>query len=311
MTPGVSERNDAQLRSGIVSGFAAYTVWGLLTIYWKSLDGFAAFELVGWRVMSASVLMAGVLTVTRRWPHLRPVLADRALLGRVALAAALLTCNWCAYVWAVVHGNVIETALGYFMSPLGTVAVGVIAFGEHLDRAQRIAIGFAVAAVVVLMVSYGSVPWIALLLASSWSVYGGLKKKVPLTPVESMSAETFVVLVPAIVIAIAMAGNAGSIPSTASTAEMALVLLTGVATVVPLMLFARAAQRVPLTLLGPMQYIIPTTNFLLGWLVYHEKLPPSRVAGFALVWVGLAIMTVDTVRRQSWPGRSPEPVTLL
>jgi chloramphenicol-sensitive protein RarD len=303
--------DDSELRSGVITGLVAYLVWGLLTLYWKLLKEFKAFELVGWRVMSAAVIMAITLTATRRWSHLRVVLTDRRLLGRVTMAALLLTGNWCTYVWAVVHGNIIETALGYFMAPLGTVAVGVIAFGERVDRAQRVAIGFALVAVVVLVVSYGEVPWIALILATTWSAYGGLKKRVPLTPLESMSAETFVVLVPAIVTALLLAGGSGSIPNTATAGELILVLLTGVATVVPLMLFAWAAQRVPLTLLGPMQYIIPTINFLLGWLLYHEDLPLSRVAGFALVWIGLVVMTIDTVQRRARHGRSPEPVAVV
>ena len=303
--------DNSELRSGVITGILAYVVWGLLTLYWKLLNGFKAFELVGWRVMSAAVIMSVTLTATRRWSHLRVVLTDRKLLARVAMAAVLLTGNWCTYVWAVVHGNVIETALGYFLAPLGTMAVGVIAFGERVDRAQRIAIGFALVAVVVLVVSYGEVPWIALILATTWSAYGGLKKRVPLTPIESMSAETFVVLVPAIVTALVLAGRAGSIPTTATTGELILVVLTGVATVVPLMLFAWAAHRVPLTLLGPMQYLIPTINFLLGWLVYREDLPMSRLAGFALVWIGLIVMTVDTVQRRSRHGRSPEPVAVV
>ena len=303
--------DNSELRSGVITGILAYVVWGLLTLYWKLLNGFKAFELVGWRVMSAAVIMSVTLTATRRWSHLRVVLTDRKLLARVAMAAVLLTGNWCTYVWAVVHGNVIETALGYFLAPLGTMAVGVIAFGERVDRAQRIAIGFALVAVVVLVVSYGEVPWIALILATTWSAYGGLKKRVPLTPIESMSAETFVVLVPAIVTALVLAGRAGSIPTTATTGELILVVLTGVATVVPLMLFAWAAHRVPLTLLGPMQYLIPTINFLLGWLVYHEALPMSRLAGFALVWIGLIVMTVDTVQRRARHGRSPGPVAVV
>jgi chloramphenicol-sensitive protein RarD len=303
--------DDSDLRRGVITGFTAYVVWGLLTLYWKLLDGFGAFELVGWRIVSAAVLMGAATTATHGWTKLRIVLLDRALLGRVALAAALLTCNWCAYVWAVVHGNVIETALGYFMAPLGTVAVGVIAFGERLDRVHRIAIGFAVLAVVVLMVSYGEVPWIALVLASTWSVYGGLKKRVPLTAVESMSAETFVVLLPAVVVVLALAARSDSIPSTASRLDLLLVVLTGVATVVPLTLFAWAAQRVPLTLLGPMQYMIPSINFLLGWLVYDEALPLARVAGFALVWLGLIVLTIGTVHRRVRGGRSPEPVVTV
>lgn len=293
-------------RSGIVAGASAYLVWGALTAYWKLLRDFDAFELVGWRIISATVLMTTVLSVTHRWEHLRPVVRDRRLLGRVVLSAVLLTANWTAYVWAIVHGRVIETALGYFIAPLGTIAVGVIVFHEHLRRAQSIAIGLAVAAVAVLSVSYGRVPWAAVTIASTWSMYGWLKKQVPLTPLESMSAESFVVLVPAIVTATALAGRSDSIPSTASAGDWVVVALTGVATVVPLMLFAWAAPRVPLTVLGPMQYLVPTINLLLGWVVYAEEMPSTRLIGFVLVWIGLAIMAIDSVRWRRSSGRFRE-----
>ncbi len=290
--------NDEQrLRSGLIAGLTAYLVWGALTVYWKQLTEFDAFELVGWRVMSSAVIMGGVLTATGRWGAVRGIVRDRSLLARVTLAAFLLTGNWTAYVFAVVHDHVIETALGYFMAPLGTIAVGVLVFHEHLTRLQRVAVGLAVVAVLVLAVTYGQVPWIALILAGTWSLYGWLKKQVPLHPLESMAAESFVVLVPAIVVATALAGADGSIPTSASAGKLVLVLLTGVATVVPLTLFAWAAHRVPLTVLGPMQYLVPTINFLLGWLAYDEDLPASRVTGFAFVWAGLVLITIDTVRR--------------
>lgn len=294
-------------RSGAVAGITAYLVWGLLTVYWKLLHDFAALDLIGWRIISSGALMVVLLTATRRWAHLRPVLRDRRLAGRVVLASLLLAVNWTSYVWAVVHGHVIETALGYFMAPLGTILVGVVVFGEHLRPAQRAAVGLAVASVAILTVSYGKVPWLALAIAVSWSLYGWLKKQVPLTPLESMSAESFTLLVPAIAMVAVLAPRDTSVISSATTGEWALVALTGVATVVPLMLFAWAAPRVPLTLLGPMQYSVPTINFLLGWLAYDEDLPASRVAGFALVWVGLLLVTVDTVRRSRRPVPAAQP----
>lgn len=292
-------------RGGAAAGITAYLVWGLLTVYWKQLHHFSAFDLIGWRVMSSAVMMAVLLTATRRWSHLRPVLRDRRLALRVLTASILLTVNWTSYVWAVVNGHVIETALGYFMAPLGTILVGVVVFGEHLRPAQRIAVALAVAAVVILGVSYGKVPWLALAIAVSWSLYGWLKKQVPLTPLESMSAESFTLLVPAAITVVVLASRHDSVISSASAGEWVLVALTGVATVVPLMMFAWAAPRVPLTLLGPMQYSVPTINFLLGWLAYDEELPASRLAGFALVWIGLVLITVDTVRRARRPARPP------
>ena len=226
-----------------------------------------------------------------------PVFGNRRLFVRVLLAALMLAGNWTSYVWAVVHDRVLETALGYFISPLFTVLLGVFVLKEVLHTAQVVALGFAAVAVVVLTVSYGQVPWIAIGLAVSWTAYGWLKRDVPLGPAESMTAESLVLIVPAVVAALALSGRADSIPQSASGKELTFAILTGLATVTPLMMFAFAAKRVPLTIIGPMLYIVPSINFLLGWLVFHEALPPSRVLGFALVWVGLIILFVDSARR--------------
>lgn len=290
--------NDDGQRNGIIAGLAAYSAWGALTLYWKLLADFSAFELVGWRVISSAIVMAAVVTVSRRWSRLVEMLRRPRVAGRMTLAAIFLATNWSTYVWAVVNGHVLEAALGYFICPLFTIALGVVVFHERLSRLQAAAVLLALGSVAVMAVSYGKVPTIALLLASSWSLYGWMKRQVPLTPVESMSAESFVMLAPAVVVAVVMGTRTDSIPSTASTGEIVLVLMTGVATVVPLMLFAWAAQRLPFTLLGPMQYLIPTINFFFGWLLYDEQLPLSRVVGFALVWVGLALITLDMVRGQ-------------
>jgi chloramphenicol-sensitive protein RarD len=295
-------------RQGVVASVAAYLVWGTLTLYWRHLDSFDAFELVGWRVICSAVLMTGVLSITHRWQHLRPVLGNRRLLGSVMLCALVLASNWTTYVWAVVHDHVIETALGYFLSPLGTMALGVFVLHEKVNRVQQFVFLLALVAVGILTFSYGRVPWLALVIATTWVVYGYLKKHVPLTPVESMAAESFVVLAPAVLVVVAFAGRTNSIPHTASTAQFVLVLCSGLATIVPLTLFAFAAQRVPLTVIGPLTYIIPTINFCLGWLVFHESLPPSRVVGFALVWVGLAIATIDAARRARFRTTVVEPI---
>lgn len=293
----MNDAEDRRLRAGILVGIAAYLLWGLLTIYWHELDHFDAFELIGYRVIFSALTMAIVLSATRRWRHIVPAFRQRALLARVALTAVLLTVNWTSYVYAVVHDRVLETALGYFIAPVGTMLVGAFVLKERLHRAQAVGIGFAVAAIVVLTVSYGRIPYLALAIAVSWTAYGYLKKQVPLDPIDGMAAEVFLLLVPAIVVVTITAGAANSIPNSASGAQMALLTLSGLVTVVPLTMFAFSAQRVPLTVLGPIQYTVPTINLLLGWLVYDEPLPPSRVAGFALVWIGLAIITVDGLRR--------------
>lgn len=292
---------------GVAVGLVTYGIWGLLTIYWKQLEHFDAFELIGWRITSAAIVMTLVLTVTRRWGDVRQVFGDRRILRTVALAAVLLTVNWTAYVWAVVHDHVLETALGYFIAPLTTVTVGVVALHEPLRRAQKISLAFAAASVVVLTISYGRVPLLALVIAASWTSYGFLKKRISLSPMQSMASESFVLVVPAIVGVIAFSGRSSSIPHSASGLQLGLAAATGIATVVPLMMFAFAAHRVPLTIIGPLQYLVPSMNFLIGWAMYHEPMPTDRLIGFALVWVGLIVFTVDSAFRARRQTRNGPP----
>jgi chloramphenicol-sensitive protein RarD len=290
---------------GVAVAFVTYGLWGLLTLYWKQLEDFDPFELIGWRVATAAAVMVLLLTLTRGWGGVVAVARDRRQLAVVTIAALFLTVNWTAYVWAVVHDDVLETALGYFIAPLGTVTVGVLVLHEPLRAAQKAALALAGAAVVVLAVSYGRVPWLALVIAASWTTYGYLKKQVPLTPVHSMAAESLVLLVPAAVAIAALAGRADSIPRSADGPHLTLALLTGVATVVPLMMFAYAAPRVPLTIIGPMQYLVPSINFTIGWVIYDEPMPGARLAGFALVWAGLVLLTAEAALRSRRTRISP------
>lgn len=281
---------------------AAYLIWGGLTVYWKQLSGFDAFELIAWRIVAASVVMAVVVSARGRWPVLAAAARSRRLLGRITLAALLLTINWTSYVYAVVDGRVIETALGYFMAPLGTMLLGVVVLHERPRALQRVALACAVIAVVVLTVAYGRPPVLALLIAVSWSLYGLLKRQIPLTAIESLAGETLLLAIPALVAVLLFAGATDSIPATASPAQLTLVSLTGLVTAIPLLLFAVAAQRVPFQMLGPLQYLVPTINFLLGWLAYDEMLSGDRIAGFAVVWVGL----VATIADQAGAARSAQ-----
>lgn len=286
-----------QQRAGIITGLVAYVLWGLLTIYWKQLGAFRAMELIGWRVSSAALVMGVIVTGQRQWPRIIAVWRDRRMFIRVSAAAVLLTVNWTSYVWAVVQERVLETALGYFIAPIGTVAIGVVVLKEKLHPAQVASLVLAIASVVVLTVSYGDAPWLALVIAVSWMVYGYIKKQIPLSPVESMASESLLLMPFAVVLAIALQSDPTSVTSSATTWELALVLLSGVATITPLLLFAHSAQRVPLTVIGPMQYIVPSMNFVIGWLMYDEALPGWRLIGFALVWLGLVLITVDSLSR--------------
>ena len=286
-----------QLR-GLQAAVVAYVMWGLLTLYWKQLSDFDALELIGWRVTSASVLMAVIVSATGRWAPVVDALRTRAVVSRICLASLLLAVNWTTYVWAVVNDRVIETALGYFIAPLGTMALGVFVLGERLTPLRKTSTVFALTAVVVLTASYGRVPWVALLLAGAWSWYGLTKRRVPLDPVASLSSELFVLVIPAIALVISGFVRTGGIPNQASSADWPLLVGTGAITAAPLLLFAFAAKRVPFTILGPANYIIPIINFLLGWLVFDEQLPASRVIGFVLVWIALMLVTLDMARQR-------------
>ncbi len=294
-TDEASQEDAAQrdARSGVTLGLAAYLIWGLVTIFWKHLKGFDSFELIGWRITTSAILLIAYMTATKRIKPLLVTMCNPTMLFRLALASILLTINWTTYVWAVINGHVIETALGYFIAPLCTMVLGVFLLHEKLRRAQIIAVCFAVCGVVVLTVAYGRVPWIALTIATSWTFYGYLKKQVQLPPLESLTGEVIVACIPALVYVAVCWNRVGSVANTASSTEWVLIALTGLVTTVPLLLFAASSQRIPLTLIGPMQYIVPTINFLLGWLLYSEEITATKVAGFALIWVCLSIVLLD------------------
>ena len=279
----------------------AYLLWGLLTIYWKQLKAFDAFELIAWRMSFAGVVMAVIVTVRRTWPNIVGALRHGPTARRLVMASMLLTVNWGSYVWAVTNDRVIETALGYFIAPLATMAIGVFVLKEQPTTAQRVAFGLAAVAVVILTVSYGRPPWIALLLASTWSLYGLAKRRVPLGAVDSLAGETFVLFVPAVIAVLACSTAAGSVVQAADTTDWILVAGTGIVTAVPLMLFAAAAQSIPFTLLGPLNLLVPVINFGLGWLLYDESVPFDRVIGFTFVWAALLVVMWDrvTIHRRS------------
>jgi chloramphenicol-sensitive protein RarD len=229
------------------------------------------------------------------------VAAQPRTLLTLALAAVIIAVNWLTYIWGVNNGHVVETSLGYFINPLVTVIFGVLIFAERLRAAQWTAVGVAAVAVVILTVDYGRLPWIALTLAVSFAIYGVLKKKSGVGAVEGLTVETAVLFLPAVgFLLLSEAGGTGTFGH-AGAVNALLLAGTGVVTAVPLLLFAGAAQRIPLSMIGILQYLAPTLQFLFGVLVFHEPVPPVRLAGFVLVWVALAVFTVDGIthhRRQ-------------
>ena len=287
---------------GVQLGLAAYLIWGFLTIYWKQLSAFDAFELIAWRMVCAGIVMALVVTIRGSWPTIANAFRDSGTVRRLLVASLLLTANWGSYVWAVTNDRVIETALGYFIAPLATMAIGVFVLGEEPTAAQKFAFGCCAVAVVILTVSYGRPPWIALVLAGTWSAYALTKRTVPLGAVDSLAGETFVLFIPAAILLVVLSGRASSVVQSADTREWVFVLATGIVTAVPLMLFAAAAQSIPFTLLGPLNLLVPVINFGLGWALYDEPMPVGRLIGFAFVWIALlAVMweRIAAVRRSN------------
>lgn len=282
-------------RSGALAGISAYVLWGVITIYWKALAAFAPLELIGFRIVMSTVFLAVILTMRSRLRDLFKTLTLEHLWSRVTLTSILLAINWTMYVVVVSQGKVIEAALGYFIAPLGTMLLGVKVLHEKLRPVQSLSALLALVAVGVLTVGYGQVPVYALLMAGSWAFYGLLKRQVSLAPLESLMSETVILIVPAIALILWFSRYQDSVVQSADSWQIVLVAFTGVITAVPLLLFAAAAQKLPLTVLGPMQYSVPVINFALGWLVYHETLNTSRVIGFALIWIALIIATVESM----------------
>ncbi len=295
-------------RNGVRVGIAAYLIWGLLTVYWKQLNAFDALELIGWRMLTAAVVMVAITTVRGTWSALSVAFHSKAIIRRLVVAALLLSANWGSYVWAVVNDRVIETALGYFIAPLATMAIGVFVLGERPNNAQRIAFGCASVAVVILTVGAGRPPWISLVLAATWSCYALAKRNIPLGAIDSLTGETLVLFLPALGLVIALSSRSGSAIDIASSTEWVFLLGTGLITAVPLMLFASAAQSIPFTLLGPLNLLVPVINFGLGWAIYDEPMPLNRLIGFAFVWMALLVVMTSRVRdahRRSRVGDTP------
>jgi chloramphenicol-sensitive protein RarD len=290
----------ADERRGVAYGAAAYLIWGLFPLYWPLLEPAGSVEILAHRIVWSLVFVLGVLAVTRSWAWIGPLLADRVSMRRMVLAAVLIAGNWCLYIWGVNNEHVVETSLGYFINPVVTVMIGVLVLGERLRPVQWAAIGLGTVAVLVLTVDYGRPPWIALGLAFSFATYGLLKKQVGTTvgAVQSLTVETAVLFLPALGWLLYLESTGAGQLGHSGVGHGMLLASAGVATAIPLLFFAAAARRVPLSVLGMLQYLAPVLQFLTGVLVYDEPMPASRLAGFALVWAALVLLTAESLRHR-------------
>ncbi|WP_457030672.1 EamA family transporter RarD [Kitasatospora sp. P5_F3] len=290
-------KQEAGSGNGIGYGVAAYGIWGLFPLFWPLLEPSSAVDILANRMTWSLVAVALLLLVQRKWAWIRPLLAQPRRLALSVLAAMTISVNWGVYIWGVNSGHVVETSLGYFINPLVTIAFGVLLLRERLRTAQWVAVGVGVAAVVVLTVGYGRLPWIALTLAFSFGTYGLLKKKVALGGQESFALESAVMFPFAVGFLIWLAVRGEGSFGVAGWGHSGLLMVSGVITAIPLLCFGAAALRVPLSTLGLLQYLAPVLQFLLGITVFHEQMPPARWAGFALVWVALVMLSWDALRR--------------
>lgn len=289
-----------ETRKGLLSGITAYVAWGLFPLYWPLLKPAGALEILAHRMMWSLIVVAVLLATRRNWSWIRELAAHPRRVALLAAAALLITVNWGTYIYAVNNGHTIEAALGYFINPLLSVVFGVLIFRERLRRSQWAAVGLGVVAVVVIAIAYGRVPWIALILASSFGTYGLFKKLARTGSVESMTVETTVLFIPALIYVICIQAS-GSGTLTNGPGHLALLACSGIVTAIPLMLFNSAATRVPLTVLGLLQYLAPVLQFLIGVGVQHEPMPASRWIGFLLVWGALLILTADGLAQRRAP----------
>jgi chloramphenicol-sensitive protein RarD len=283
-------------RLGIVSGLAAYSMWGLFPLYFPLLEPAGGVEIVAHRVLWSLLFVALLLTAVRRWAHVRAAVTDRRTVLVLAGASVFIAGNWLIFVYGVNSGHVVETSLGYFINPLVSVLLGVVVFGERLRRWQWVAVGIAALAVTVLTIDYGRPPWIALSLAGSFGLYGLMKKLVRVEAAPGLVVETALVTVPAIAVLALLHSDGSGTFGNAGTGHALLLVTSGIATAVPLLLFAAAARRIPLSTVGLLQYVTPLMQLSIGVFVYDEPMPPARLAGFAIVWLALAVFTADTLR---------------
>jgi chloramphenicol-sensitive protein RarD len=285
-------------RQGFLYALGAYTIWGIFPIYWKALHQVSAIELIGHRIIWSFLTLLSVLTFSGQVGVFWNYLSHSQTRHYYLLAALLISVNWLVYVWGVNTGHIVETSLGYFINPLLSVFLGVVVLRERLRPLQWLPILLAAAGVLYLTLVYGRVPWIALTLAFTFALYGLVKKLAPLNSLHGLSLETAILFLPALAYLLyeEIQGRATFLHT--DTRTTLLLLAAGLVTTVPLLMFASAARRIPLSAIGLMQYIAPSLQFLIGVLIYHEPFNRHHLLGFSLVWMALAIFAAEMIAQE-------------
>src|SRR4030095_9058816 len=288
------------MNKGILYGIGAYALWGFFPIYWKLLHNVPALELIGHRIVWSFLLLIAVVIITRQWSEFRFTFNARTF--RIYLiASVLIGVNWLMYVWAVNAGHIVETSLGYFINPLISVLLGLIVLREKLRPMQWLPIILAFVGVTYLTVNFGQLPWIALVLAFTFGFYGLVKKLAPLSSLYGLTLETGILFIPALAyLGFVEAAGTGIFLHTGVVPDL-LMIGAGLVTTVPLLMFTSAAKQIPLTMIGVLQYLAPTIQFLIGIVIYKESFDQSRLIGFGIVWLALIIFWAENY----WASRVP------
>ncbi|MDM4761441.1 EamA family transporter RarD [Galbitalea sp. SE-J8] len=314
MTPrsaGAADPRPLGERTAAGLGYAvgAYGWWGLMPLYFLLLVPASALEIVAWRMLLSVAVCAILLTVTGGWRTILALVRTPRATLLLGLASLFIVVNWLVYVYASVSGHVVEAALGYFINPIVTVLLGVVVLGDRLRPLQWAAIGVSLLAIAVLVVGYGRFPWISIVLAVSFGGYGLIKKRVgaSVDALSGLTLETAWLAAPASVVLIVLAGTGGLVTGTVGAGHTVATMFAGVITSVPLLLFAAATRRLSLSAVGLTQYLTPVIQFVFGVVVMHEDMPAARWIGFAIVWVALALLTVDMLGATRFR-RRPQPL---
>lgn len=291
----------AERRAGALYALVAYAIWGLAPIYWKEIEEFPAPELLAYRVLASLATALLLLAALRAWRQLGAAMGSRRGAAAAALAGLLLAVNWLTFLWAVQHDQIVATSLGYYMNPLVNVLLGMLILGERLTRAQALAVGLAALGVAVQTLALRELPWIALVLAVSFGLYGLARKLGPAAPLAGFGIETLTLAPLAGAYLLLLSGRGGGSVSRAGAGTQLLVASSGFVTAVPLLAFASAAKRLPLSALGMFQYLAPTLSLVVAVWMYGERFTRAHAISFACVWLALALYAWEMLQRMPRP----------
>ncbi len=291
------------MRRGLLYILASQLMWGVSPAFWRGVAAIPAVDVLAHRAFWTFVVVSVVHLARRSWQQVREAARSPRILGLEALAGVLIGSNWLVWVWAVNNERVLEGSLGYFITPLVSIVLGVVVVGERLRRGQWAAVSFGVASVVWLTVDMGRLPWVSLFLAATFGSYGLIKKMVDMPPLDMLAIELSVMLPVTLgFLAFRTAGGHEALAS-ATPVEAMVLVASGAFTAIPLLFFAGGVRRVPLAVIGVLQYLSPSINFLLGVLAFGEAFGASRLVGFVLAWTGLVVFTMDGIRSARPPRR--------